>query len=94
MNNGLHLLKDGLGWVAMAAFAASYLCRSAASLRRAQAGAAAVWVAYGLTTGALPVVVSNAVVAFMAVVYPWIKARWGAPDASGSGGDAPGRTPI
>ena len=75
MNGNLHLLKESLGWVAMAAFSASYLCRSAVALRRAQAGAATLWIVYGVAAGTPPVIVSNVIVAFMAVVYPWIKAR-------------------
>ncbi len=73
--NHLHLFKESLGWLAMVAFAASYLCKNAVTLRRAQAGAAVVWIIYGLASGTAPVVVSNAVVAFMAVAYPAIKQR-------------------
>ena len=73
--NHIHLLKESFGWLAMVAFAASYLCRSAEALRRAQAGAATLWVLYGVATGSMPVVVSNVVVVMMAVIYPWIKRR-------------------
>ena len=79
--NSPHLLKESLGWLAMVAFAASYLCKNAVALRRAQAGAATIWILYGLASGTAPVVVSNAVVAFMAVVYPAIKQRWERPSA-------------
>ena len=84
--NTIHFLKDNLGWLAMTAFAASYLCKTATALRRAQAGAAALWILYGVTTGAMPVVVSNAVVAFMAVVFPvvkdWLETRARGPEGS------------
>ncbi len=73
--NNLHLFKESLGWLAMVAFSASYLCKSAVALRRAQAGAAGVWVLYGLASGAAPVILANVVVVFMAVVYPVIKRR-------------------
>ena len=73
--NSFHLFKESLGWLAMVAFSASYLCKNAVALRRAQAGAAGVWVLYGLASGAAPVVFANVVVVFMAVVYPVIKAR-------------------
>ena len=57
---------EWIGWVATAAFASSYLCKSAKSLRRVQAGAATLWVIYGLIIHAFPVVVANVVVAAMA----------------------------
>ncbi|MBA3659750.1 MAG: hypothetical protein H0W67_09150 [Gemmatimonadales bacterium] len=56
-----------IGWVATAAFAASYLCREPAALRRVQAGAAVLWVIYGALIGAAPVVVANLIVACMAL---------------------------
>jgi hypothetical protein len=57
---------DWIGWVAIAAFASSYLCRQPRSLRRVQAAAATLWVIYGLIIHAFPVVVANVVVAGMA----------------------------
>jgi hypothetical protein len=57
---------DWIGWVATAAFASSYLCKGAKSLRRVQAGAATLWVIYGVIIHAFPVVVANVVVAAMA----------------------------
>jgi hypothetical protein len=56
-----------IGWVATAVFAASYLCRQPATLRRVQAGAAVLWVAYGLLIHAMPVVVANLIVASLAL---------------------------
>ena len=73
--NVLPIFKESLGWLAMVAFAASYLCKNAVTLRRAQAGAAVVWILYGFASGAAPVGVSNVVVAFMAVIYPVIRQR-------------------
>ena len=67
------MLKECLGWIATAAFAASYLCRSQGTLRAVQAMAATLWIAYGFAVGALPVIASNTAVAFMAVVYPFIR---------------------
>jgi hypothetical protein len=58
---------DWIGWVATAAFASSYLCKQPGSLRRVQAGAATLWVIYGLIIHAYPVIVANVVVAAMAV---------------------------
>jgi len=57
-----------IGWVATAVFAGSYLCRRPAVLRRVQAGAAVLWVIYGLLIHAFPVVVANVLVAGLALV--------------------------
>ena len=54
---------DWIGWVASAVFATSYLFKGPATLRRVQAFAALLWVAYGLVIHAMPVVVANLVVA-------------------------------
>jgi hypothetical protein len=56
-----------IGWVATALFAGSYLCRRPAVLRRVQAGAAVLWVIYGLLIHAFPVVVANLLVAGLAL---------------------------
>ena len=58
---------DALGWTATAIFAASYFCKEPASLRRTQALAALVWIAYGVGLQSAPVIVSNVVVATLAV---------------------------
>ena len=70
------LLRDCFGWVAAVAFASSYLCKTQTALRRVQAVAALLWVGYGVCSGAMPVIVTNVAVAFMAVVYPWLRRRW------------------
>ena len=54
---------EALGWLATAAFATSYLLKDPAALRRSQAFAALLWVAYGAAIHALPVVVANLIVA-------------------------------
>jgi hypothetical protein len=56
-----------LGWLATAAFASSYFFEDPATLRRVQAGAALLWVAYGLIIHAWPVVVANLVVMAVAL---------------------------
>jgi len=58
---------DWIGWIATGVFACSYLFKQPVLLRRTQAGAALLWVVYGLTIHAFPVVVANLVVAGMAV---------------------------
>lgn len=58
---------DWIGWVATAIFASSYLFKEPRLLRGIQAGAALLWVAYGLIIHAAPVVVANVAVAGMAI---------------------------
>lgn len=60
-------MLEWIGWVATAIFAVSYLCKEAAMLRRVQAIAAVLWIGYGVSIHAVPVVVANLVVASMAV---------------------------
>ncbi len=59
-------MLDAIGWVATAVFAASYLCKEPAMLRRLQAAAALVWILYGVLLKAPPVIVSNVIVATLA----------------------------
>ena len=58
---------EWIGWVATAAFAASYFCRQPATLRRVQALAALLWIGYGIIINAPPVIVANVVVAAIAL---------------------------
>ena len=60
-------MLNSIGWVATAVFASSYFFRRPATLRKIQAGAALLWVAYGFLIGAMPVVVANVIVAAAAV---------------------------
>ena len=57
---------DAIGWVATAIFAASYFCKEPATLRRTQALAALVWIAYGVALQSAPVIVANVVVGLAA----------------------------
>ena len=59
-------VMDAIGWMATALFAASYFCKEPAALRRTQALAALVWIAYGVALKSAPVIVSNVVVATLA----------------------------
>ena len=56
-----------IGWVATAVFAGSYACRRSRTLRLIQAGAAVLWVVYGVAIDAAPVVVANLIVAAAAL---------------------------
>ena len=55
-------MSDWLGWAATALFTSSYFFKRAASLRRAQMIAAAMWIAYGVLVDAAPVIVANVLV--------------------------------
>ena len=56
-----------IGWLATAVFASSYFFRRPLTLRRIQAGAALLWVMYGIAIDAVPVVVANLIVAAAAL---------------------------
>ena len=59
-------MLDAIGWTATAVFSASYFFRSGAALRRVQAVAALLWIAYGIAIGSKPVIAANAIVALAA----------------------------
>jgi len=59
---------EWVGWIATAVFAVSYFCRQPAAMRRVQALAAALWIAYGVAIKAPPVIVANLVVAALAII--------------------------
>lgn len=63
-----------VGWFATAAFVASYLCKDPVMLRRVQAGAACIWIVYGVALGAAPVIVANVIVAATAGWSAWRRA--------------------
>jgi hypothetical protein len=58
---------DWIGWIATAIFVSSYLCKDPLALRRVQAFAACLWIAYGAIIHATPVVVANLLVAAIAI---------------------------
>ncbi len=60
-------MTDAVGWAASAAFLSSYFFRSPAALRRVQAGAALLWATYGILLGAKPIIVTNLLVAGVAL---------------------------
>jgi hypothetical protein len=60
-------MVNSIGWIATAVFALSYFFREPRTLRRVQALAACLWIAYGLSIGAMPVVIANLAVAFAAL---------------------------
>jgi len=60
-------MLPSIGWLATAVFSASYFFRSAATLRRIQASAARLWIAYGVAVRAWPVVAANVIVAIAAL---------------------------
>jgi hypothetical protein len=66
---------EWIGWVATALFASSYFFKQANVLRKVQAGAALMWVVYGLIIHAFPVVVANVVVASVALYSTFLDRR-------------------
>ncbi|MBI2686188.1 MAG: YgjV family protein [Acidobacteria bacterium] len=54
---------EWIGWIATAAFASSYFCKEARTLRLIQGMAAILWIGYGVFIQATPVVVANVIVA-------------------------------
>lgn len=64
-----------LGWLATAAFASSYFCREARTLRIVQGLAALLWIGYGVLIRATPVVIANVIVAAAAGYSFWRPAR-------------------
>jgi len=71
------MMLDALGWVATAVFSVSYFIRGQSTLRRIQAGAACLWVAYGIAIGAPPVVVANVIVAGAAAYTSFLRPKEG-----------------
>ena len=68
-------MGDWIGWLATAAFASSYFFKDARAMRRVQALAAGLWIAYGLLVRAYPVVVANVVIAVLAIGSAWRRPR-------------------
>jgi hypothetical protein len=64
-------MLEALGWTATAVFSASYFFRRQAALRRIQAAAACLWIAYGVAIQARPVVIANVIVAAAALFSQW-----------------------
>jgi Trk-type K+ transport system membrane component len=56
-----------IGWIATAVFASSYFSKEPKTLRRLQAAAALLWIAYGVILKAPPVIVANVIVASLAL---------------------------
>ena len=61
--------------MATALFASSYFFKQANVLRKVQAGAALMWVVYGVIIHAFPVVVANVVVASVALYSTFLERR-------------------
>jgi hypothetical protein len=58
---------DWIGWAATAIFTASYFCSHPKTIRRVQALGALFWLGYGILIHSAPVIVSNIVVAGVAI---------------------------
>ena len=68
-------MLDSIGWLATAIFASSYFFKQPGTLRRVQALAALLWIAYGVLIHALPVIVANLVVAAVALYSSFRSSR-------------------
>jgi uncharacterized protein with PQ loop repeat len=68
-------MLDGLGWIATAIFALSYLVKTTKAMRRVQAFAALLWVGYGVWMNARPIIVANLIVAALAMYSDWKDTR-------------------
>jgi len=68
-------MLDAIGWTATAGFSLSYLFKNGATLRRVQAIAAVLWIAYGVAISAKPVIVANLIVAVSALGSAFSSAR-------------------
>jgi hypothetical protein len=66
---------EWVGWVATLVFAISYFFRDPKRLRWIQALAALLWIAYGISIHARPVIVSNVIVATAAVYSSFRKTQ-------------------
>jgi hypothetical protein len=64
-------MSDAVGWLATAVFALSYFVRDPAAMRRVQALAAGIWMAYGVLIGSAPVVGANLIVTGLALFSSW-----------------------
>lgn len=64
-------MLEALGWVATGLFVSSYFCKTPGALRRVQATAALLWIAYGLAIRSAPVIASNVLVAAIAAWSSW-----------------------
>jgi len=53
---------ESLGWAATAVFVGSYFCARPEHLKRVQMVGAAMWAAYGMAIGSVPVIAANLLV--------------------------------
>lgn len=66
---------EWMGWLATAAFASSYFFEEQSALRKVQAGAALLWIVYGVVIHSMPVIVANVVVAGIAFWSSFVSPR-------------------
>ncbi len=74
---------EWIGWLATALFAAAYFFKQPHRLRYLQAFAALLWISYGFFLKAPPIIVSNLVVAIIAVSSAWQQRRKELAEANG-----------
>jgi hypothetical protein len=69
------MLLDALGWTATGVFSVSYFFKQPGVLRKIQAAAAVLWIAYGIAIHSAPVVVANLIVGIAAISTSWRATR-------------------
>ena len=67
--------SDWIGWLATGVFMTSYLTKSPAMLRRLQALASCLWLAYGIMIHSVPMIVANFLVAAVALYSSFSAAK-------------------
>jgi hypothetical protein len=71
MRPDMFFKPEMIGWVATATFTSSYFARNPVTIRLIQAGAACLWLGYGVLIGATPVIVANLLAASAALFTIW-----------------------
>ena len=66
---------ETLGWVATTVFVASYFFSRPSLLRAVQMGGATLWIVYGFSIGAVPVIAANVLV-FSAAAWTLGRQWW------------------
>jgi hypothetical protein len=70
-----HVASESLGWGATAVFVGSYFFVNPSRMRMVQMLGALLWLAYGVSIGAMPVIVANLLVFSAAAWTAFHKAR-------------------
>lgn len=64
-------MHDWIGWLATGVFASSYFSKNAAKICLVQAVAAGIWIVYGVSIHALPLIGANVIIGCLAAYSAW-----------------------